>query len=93
MYRTDYFFTINIRKTVKNVNLEEVYKFLVDRMYEIKGRLEDEGFDSKFIISFNNEPQQEANPGNYREPIYKFQGVSKTSPDDDIVIKVDYCII
>lgn len=97
-----------IRMVLKNAILkkdaESELNYIVDRMSEIKDRLSEEGFDSKFLIFYNGKGQMVDNPNSYREPLFKYTGIGdeltlkyfkdgKYSDDDYLFAKIDYVII
>jgi len=71
----DFYTRIEIRKCIKKEGLELEFNTILDTMSEIRDRLVDEGFKSKFIIFFNDRSQQVTNPEDYSLPIYKFTGI------------------
>lgn len=73
-------------------------------MSEVEARLNDEGFNSKFIIKINGKAQQIQNPDSYRYPIYKFTGIGdktylrhykdgKYSDSEYVYAQIDYFLV
>ena len=99
-----FYFDIRIKKFLSKDGIESEFKNIVDRMSEVRDRLEDEGFQSKFIIYFNGKAQQIQNPDSYRVPLYKFTGIGDTigaeyfrrngyDPNDYFLAEIEYAIV
>ena len=95
---------IQLKKAIKRDGIESEVNDVIDRMSEIEARLNDEGFNSKFIIKLNGKVQQVQNPDSYRYPIYKFTGIGDTVslrhykggkyPDSEYVYgQIDYFLV
>jgi hypothetical protein len=84
------------RKEIKEENAQSEIENIIDSLFEIKHRLEDEGYDSKFLIKLNNKEQQEVNPHDYRNPIYKYRGIGNkisTIKDGYVLGRIDFYLI
>lgn len=93
LYINQFYIEIFLRKTINSSDSENTYNIIVERMYDIKYKLlKVENIDSKFLITFNGIPQQIGNPKDYREPIYKYQGIGD-SVVEKVRVKIDFILI
>lgn len=76
-----FYYHSKLKKFIKIDVIESEFENIVDRMSEVRDRLEDEGFQSKFIIRFNGKHQQVQNPDSYRVPLYQFTGIGDSVSD------------
>ena len=105
---TDFATYIRLTKVIKKEGIEQEFENIVDRMTETRDRLGDQGFQSKFIIYFNNKAQQVQNPNSYSIPLYQFTGVGENIPiynsaystdpnqysrDEYIFAKIEFAIV
>lgn len=66
---------ITLKNILRKDGIESATNDLIDRMSEIRDRMSNEGFESKFIITLNDKAQQIQNPNNHKVPIYKYTGI------------------
>jgi len=99
-----FYYHIRLKNPLKREGIEDEVNNIIDRMSEVRDRLGEEGFDSKFIINVNGKPQQVQNPDSYKVPIYKFTGIGdewtlkyhkdgKYSEEEYVFAIIDYYII
>lgn len=102
-YEPTFYTRIELKNFLKKDGIEQEFENIVDRMSEIRDRMKDEGFKSKFMIFLNGKVQQDLNPNDYSLPLYKFSGLGDSyesyirekgyDPNEYLFAKIEFAIV